>query len=149
MAKENFYYKYLRSRKWQRKRRMIIRKFKTCVLCDSDKRLEVHHRHYRNLGNETVEDLTLLCHDCHSRYHAYKKSLKKTHSRTACRTAKKEPKKRGVIIVLSLLVMIHFLGHQWLTNFEQLTYTSMTSGLNSITSNIRSRISTMPCLVLP
>jgi hypothetical protein len=34
-------------------------------ICDSTRRLHVHHLHYRNLGHERVRDVTALCHGCH------------------------------------------------------------------------------------
>jgi hypothetical protein len=40
-----------------------------CTVCGSRDRLEVHHRHYRTLYRESVLDLDLLCHDCHSKHH--------------------------------------------------------------------------------
>lgn len=44
----------------------------TCQLCGSDKKLEVHHPVYNFHGNEVkhVNALTVLCHDCHSKFHA-------------------------------------------------------------------------------
>lgn len=71
------YQTYLRSRHWQRTRKTIIALIKTCVLCDSPQRLEVHHRHYRTLGSENVEDVTVLCHTCHTRYHQQQQAAKK------------------------------------------------------------------------
>lgn len=38
---------------------------RTCNVSAEGARLEVHHRTYRNLGNERPEDLTTLCSDCH------------------------------------------------------------------------------------
>jgi 5-methylcytosine-specific restriction endonuclease McrA len=40
-----------------------------CRICSAEAApgspLEVHHRTYENLGNESVGDLTTLCRDCH------------------------------------------------------------------------------------
>lgn len=40
-----------------------------CVLCNSDKNLVVHHRTYKNFGNENLEDLVTLCLGCHKIFH--------------------------------------------------------------------------------
>ena len=42
-----------------------------CQLCNSDKKLEVHHSTYDIRGNEInhLDKLTVLCHDCHAKYH--------------------------------------------------------------------------------
>lgn len=40
-----------------------------CALCSSTERLEVHHRHYDNLGHEQPGDLVVLCWRCHAKFH--------------------------------------------------------------------------------
>jgi len=63
------YNKYLESAEWNSKRtRILIRDDYKCT----EKRrgcthhaTEVHHLTYRNVGNENLEDLTSLCHNCH------------------------------------------------------------------------------------
>lgn len=42
-----------------------------CQLCSSRNNLNVHHKSYRNLGNEMwdLSDLICLCSDCHSTFH--------------------------------------------------------------------------------
>lgn len=45
-----------------------------CFVCTSSKRLHIHHRTYRNLGNEKHDDLVTLCADCHHGVHEYIKS---------------------------------------------------------------------------
>jgi len=42
-----------------------------CKLCNSTKRLNVHHRSYDNLRNreKEIKDLIVLCEDCHSKFH--------------------------------------------------------------------------------
>jgi len=39
-----------------------------CLLC-GDKRYQLHHRHYDNLGQEKLNDLAPLCVECHTRLH--------------------------------------------------------------------------------
>jgi hypothetical protein len=41
-----------------------------CQLCDSERPpLNVHHRTYERLNKEEPADLTVLCEDCHKRFH--------------------------------------------------------------------------------
>ena len=48
-----------------------------CQVCNSsDKRLDTHHRTYDNLGNETPQDLVVLCSNCHGLYHQNDKGHK-------------------------------------------------------------------------
>lgn len=47
---------------------------KKCAKCGfvgtAQKQFVVHHRHYRNLGEELPEDVVILCHACHNELHA-------------------------------------------------------------------------------
>lgn len=36
-----------------------------CAICNSDEPLEVHHRHYKTLNNESLTDVIAVCHRCH------------------------------------------------------------------------------------
>lgn len=60
------YLAYLRSRDWAEKRYWVfrLRKFR-CERCQETKNLEVHHKTYKNLYNEPMDDLELLCNPCH------------------------------------------------------------------------------------
>jgi hypothetical protein len=59
------YEAYLASPEWEAKRQLVIaRDGGRCVDCD-DPGTEVHHRTYRRLFHELLEDLELLCHGCH------------------------------------------------------------------------------------
>lgn len=43
-----------------------------CVLCgESSESLNLHHRHYRTLGAETLTDLSVLCDNCHQKSHRF------------------------------------------------------------------------------
>lgn len=60
------YLRYIHSKQWAEKRdeRLKIDNF-TCQICCGPGE-EVHHKHYRTLGNENVEtDLITLCRMCH------------------------------------------------------------------------------------
>lgn len=49
-----------------------------CQICNAnDRQLDVHHRTYERLGREQIEDLTVLCHDCHDRHHNFDDLVKK------------------------------------------------------------------------
>ncbi len=44
-----------------------------CQVCGrSDVPLEVHHNNYDRLGEELLEDLVVLCRDCHQLYHDHR-----------------------------------------------------------------------------
>lgn len=60
---------YLESDEWERKRKCILDRDKhTCTIrrewC-TRRATEVHHLTYANVGNERLEDLTSICHNCH------------------------------------------------------------------------------------
>lgn len=64
------YEEYLRSEAWAEQRRSALFFARNrCQLCNSQDRLEVHHRTYERLGNESPEDLTVLCWSCHKKFH--------------------------------------------------------------------------------
>lgn len=64
------YDEYLRTEEWQFSREMaFVAKGRRCALCNSPERLNVHHRVYRGRGIEHVDDLTVLCRDCHQAFH--------------------------------------------------------------------------------
>jgi 1-aminocyclopropane-1-carboxylate deaminase/D-cysteine desulfhydrase-like pyridoxal-dependent ACC family enzyme len=60
------YNNYINSLEWQAKaaQRKALDLY-TCQTCGATERLEVHHKHYRTLGNESMDDLITLCRDCH------------------------------------------------------------------------------------
>lgn len=64
------YSEYLKTECWQKKRQQAIEFWgQRCMVCDSQNALNVHHRTYRRLGNESVLDLVVLCSDCHALFH--------------------------------------------------------------------------------
>ena len=70
------YHNYMQSDQWMLKSRAMRDYFKTCAVCNSDKHLQVHHKHYETLGHERLEDLTVLCGDCHWAYEKQQKEEK-------------------------------------------------------------------------
>lgn len=64
------YTEYLRSPQWQKKRRRAFKKYgKACSVCGATTQLQVHHRHYKTLYRESVDDLAILCAGCHANHH--------------------------------------------------------------------------------
>lgn len=63
----NFYKKYIRSSLWGIRKFLAIKKANNaCENCFKDKvKLSVHHLNYENFGNESIDDLMVLCDDCH------------------------------------------------------------------------------------
>lgn len=64
------YQEYLESPEWRTLRRQrLVMDNGECVLCGATAQ-EIHHRRYpENYGDETVDDLVSLCHECHSNFH--------------------------------------------------------------------------------
>lgn len=64
------YAEYLQTSHWYSERLGALdRAGYRCQLCNSTKRLDVHHRTYENLGHEKPEDLLVLCHKDHEHFH--------------------------------------------------------------------------------
>lgn len=61
------YLNYLASPDWKRRKRQWLEYWDfRCALCDSNKKLDVHHRTYIRLGNERPNDCLALCRSCHN-----------------------------------------------------------------------------------
>lgn len=65
------YPEYLKSEEWQNRRADALHRARyACQLCNaSDNGLDVHHRTYERVFNEWPSDLTVLCRDCHRKFH--------------------------------------------------------------------------------
>lgn len=64
------YKEYLQTEEWQSIRIKALKRFGfKCHVCNSTKKLNVHHKTYENRGNENLNDLIVLCEDCHAKYH--------------------------------------------------------------------------------
>lgn len=81
----NQYLNYLQSQEWQEVRERVFKqRGRKCERCNEDlrgKKADVHHKHYRNLFNEKLEDLEVLCRPCHNLEHKDKRkksNIKKT-----------------------------------------------------------------------
>ena len=65
------YAKYLKSKKWKLLRQQaFIRAGYVCELCRRNYRLQTHHKKYPEvLGDESIDDLVVVCLDCHRLAH--------------------------------------------------------------------------------
>lgn len=73
-SKKYNYTDYIQSEKWKEKRKIKLKQVNNkCQLCNaSNTELHVHHNNYDNLGHESINDLTVLCKDCHEKFHDIK-----------------------------------------------------------------------------
>jgi hypothetical protein len=70
VKKKPKYYEYIKSAAWKRKRQAAIKHHGICCkVCGTSQNIGVHHLTYKNLGNEKMEDLTILCWEHHSEHH--------------------------------------------------------------------------------
>jgi hypothetical protein len=61
---------YLRTPHWRKVRTEALRQADNrCILCNSGRELEVHHRTYTRRGCEIQADVNVLCATCHARHH--------------------------------------------------------------------------------
>jgi len=67
------YRRYLKTEHWKkfREEALIFHGCK-CSNCGSEKSLNVHHLTYKNRGHEKLEDVVVLCHNCHNEIHGIK-----------------------------------------------------------------------------
>ena len=64
------YEDYIKSEMWIEKRKIILEERGTkCEKCGSTYCINVHHLNYLNVGNESKEDVIVLCKSCHEKEH--------------------------------------------------------------------------------
>lgn len=64
------YKSYIQSKEWKKKAKAAKERAGwRCQLCNNDGALHAHHRTYEHLGAEKDEDITVLCAECHSKFH--------------------------------------------------------------------------------
>ena len=73
---ESKYNEHLSSKEWAAMRRTAMRRAKyACEICGakriSDNPLHVHHLTYERMGSEDIDDLVVLCEDCHNEVHEF------------------------------------------------------------------------------
>lgn len=70
MIRKLHYEEYLESRTWKIKREIFFNKLgRKCFYCHSTENLQVHHKDYRNVGYETVNNVRIVCDKCHREIH--------------------------------------------------------------------------------
>jgi len=67
------YETYIVSAAWYRRREWLRKQLgNRCCECKSTNKLTTHHKTYKNLGRETVDDVEILCWNCHKQRHPEK-----------------------------------------------------------------------------
>jgi len=69
----DLYQQYITSDQWKetRRKRLDFDGF-VCQMCSVVSDLQVHHIHYKNVGNEQLDDLITVCKSCHEKIHGRK-----------------------------------------------------------------------------
>jgi 5-methylcytosine-specific restriction endonuclease McrA len=78
------YSQYLKSPEWKEKRQRLYRDRKgRCEDCGKKlgSGFHAHHKTYERVGNESLDDLALLCDTCHQKRHPNKRIGKKRKRR--------------------------------------------------------------------
>jgi 5-methylcytosine-specific restriction endonuclease McrA len=88
------YKEYLKSKEWFDIRESLFTlRGKKCEKCGSKQSIQVHHIHYKNIFKEQLEDLMVVCKDCHKKIHGLDKEENKTNERKKkSRTQKRKEK---------------------------------------------------------
>lgn len=62
---------YMQTEQWKqlKQTRLMIAQYK-CECCGSANRLHLHHVTYERLTQELIEDVVILCEECHSKLHS-------------------------------------------------------------------------------
>jgi 5-methylcytosine-specific restriction endonuclease McrA len=69
-TKTYFYRNHLQSEYWKNIRRHALeRDNRICQSCKKEQATEVHHLTYKNLGNESLDELISYCRACHEKVH--------------------------------------------------------------------------------
>lgn len=69
------YETYLESSHWKNfKKSYYILHEKKCAVCGTKLNINLHHKHYKSLGEESFDDVIPLCYDHHTRLHEYSKA---------------------------------------------------------------------------
>jgi 5-methylcytosine-specific restriction endonuclease McrA len=68
---------YMHSTRWHLLRATVLTQSNyECASCKSKHVLQLHHRHYQTLGCESVDDVIVLCKQCHEMLHVAKDVLR-------------------------------------------------------------------------
>lgn len=70
MSWRELYKEYLSSPQWEKMRQETLERVGyRCQVCNGEEFLNVHHRTYARVRAEHDGDLTVLCRDCHAKFH--------------------------------------------------------------------------------
>lgn len=73
-----YYDEYIDSDAWKEKRQLkLSQSGGTCELCGTEDSIQIHHKTYKHLGNEPLDDLMVLCRECHCLVHSLPYSHRK------------------------------------------------------------------------
>lgn len=65
------YHEYLQSDEWKEKRKEIFEFIaKKCAKCKTTENIQLHHRSYENIYQESFSDVVPLCETCHKLFHS-------------------------------------------------------------------------------
>lgn len=92
---DNKYKEYLKSSEWLNIRIDILSIRKKCERCGSSHKLHVHHLTYKNIYNESPNDLEVLCSGCH--FNEHKKQLKKKTNKPKKKDKTKRLKRKSIL----------------------------------------------------
>jgi 5-methylcytosine-specific restriction endonuclease McrA len=85
------YKAYLNSKEWFAVREsLFVVRGKKCERCGSKENIQVHHIHYRNIFREQLEDLMVVCKDCHRKIHGLNKEGHKPNTKKKKKSKKKK-----------------------------------------------------------
>lgn len=111
------YKQYLKSEHWkQTKEKAYIILGRKCNRCGSKNYLNIHHKHYQNIGCELIEDLEVVCKSCHEKIHDINRS--EIPTKYAAKKIRKEIKRIRSMVSRNILnqneadKMIDILQHQ-------------------------------------
>ena len=92
------YRDYLKTDHWKNTReRYKQSKFKyKCIACGTDKKLNLHHKSYKRVGNERLTDLVWLCEECHLKVHVKEKESTKNLWTVTRKVSKKIRKSKAL-----------------------------------------------------
>lgn len=72
MAHRPSYDRYIESAEWKAFRQRYFKKMpKTCLACEGQSRITLHHITYDRFGREKLTDVVPLCFDCHEKLHRH------------------------------------------------------------------------------
>jgi hypothetical protein len=69
------YSEYLLTDHWKdiRERKLASKSSYICYACGERSGLELHHKTYKRIGKEWLNDLVWLCRDCHEKTHVFER----------------------------------------------------------------------------